>query len=82
MMKLDLTLKALMDFITKLLKFCVYAAMGALCMSIGISDMFNDKFAGIGLEGGALQVFKIIVFGLLTGLFFNAMLRQLPKKYQ
>ena len=52
------------------------------CMSIGISDMFNDKFAGIGLEGGALQVFKIIVFGLLTGLFFNAMLRQLPKKYQ
>ena len=75
-------LKRTLLFIANVLKFCVYAAMGALCMSIGISDMFNDKFAGIGLEGGALQVFKIIVFGLLTGLFFNAMLRQLPKKYQ
>ena len=82
MMKLDLTLKALMDFITKLLKFCVYAATGALCMSIGISDLFNDKFARIGLEGVPLQVCRVVVFGLLTGLFFNAMLRQLPKKYQ
>ena len=81
-MKLDLTLKSLMVFTIRALKFCLYAAMGALCMSIGISDLFNDKFARIGLEGVLLQVFRVVVFGLLTGLFFNAMSRQLPKKYQ
>ena len=51
-------LKRTLLFIANVLKFCVYAAMGALCMSIGISDMFNDKFAGIGLEGAPCRFLK------------------------
>ena len=81
MIKLNLTFKDLIFITIRILKFCVFAALGAMCFAIA-ADVSNEYFARFGLEGTIFRIFKTVGFALLTGLFFNAILRQLPKKYQ